>query len=131
MSVDFDELFLEEKMVRAEAFGRNWFSDDECKVCCVVCGKEFDLDDEDELTCGVCDDCIADCDFEDCLKLNGDEKEDIAINRLVVSLLDESEINNILIQHLKEANKTAPIDCSYYKDCDKMWFAEQLKGVTG
>ena len=93
---------------------------------CEICGRGFD---EDELICGVCDDCIAEADFERCLEVNGDEKEDIAINALVVSLLDESEINNILIQHLREANKTAPLDCSYYKNSDKSWFAEQLKEV--
>ena len=129
MSVDFDELFFEEKRARAENFGRNWFSDDGCKVCCAVCGKEFDLEDEDELTCGVCDDCISECDFDDCLKINGDEKEDVAINALVVSLLDESDINTILINYLREANQIEPIDCFNYTNGDKEWFAERLKEV--
>ena len=126
MSVDFDEMFQEERMARAREYAKNLYTDED-ETFCEICGRHFT--DEDDLTCGVSDDCISECDFDDCLKLNGDEKEDIAINRLVVSLLDESEINNILIQHLKEANKTTPIDCSYYKECDKMWFAEQLKWV--
>lgn len=126
MSVDYNELFLEERMARAREYAENLYTDED-ESFCEICGRHFT--DEDDLTCGVCDDCIAEVDFSECLEINGDRTENIDINALVVSLLDESEINNILIQHLKEANKTAPIDCSYYKDCDKMWFAEQLKGV--
>ena len=93
---------------------------------CEICGREFD---EDELTCGVCDDCISEVDFEGCLEINGDEKEDIAINSLVVSLLDESDINTILINYLREANQIEPIDCFNYTNGDKEWFAERLKEV--
>ena len=128
MSVDFNELFFEEKRARAREYAENLYTDEDENFC-EICGRHFT--DEDDLTCGVCDDCISEVDFEGCLEVNGDEKEDIMINRLVVALLDESEINDILIQHLREANKIAPIDCSYYKDCDKMWFAEQLKEVKG
>lgn len=126
MSVDYNEMFFEEKITRAREYAKNLYTDED-ETFCEICGRHFT--DEDDLTCGVCDDCIAEADFERCLEVNGDEKEDIAINALVVSLLDESEINNILIQHLREANKLLPLDCSHYKNSDKSWFAERLKEV--
>lgn len=126
MSVDYNEMFLEEKIARAREYAENLYTDED-ETFCEICGRHFT--DEDDLTCGVCDDCIAEADFERCLEVNGDETESIEINSLVISLLDESEINNILIQHLREANKLSPLDCSHYKDSDKSWFAERLKGV--
>lgn len=126
MSVDFNEMFFEEKRARAREYAENLYTD-ENENFCEICGRHFT--DEDDLTCGVCDDCIAEADFERCLEVNGDEKEDVAINALVVSLLDESDINTILINYLREANQIEAIDCFNYTNGDKEWFAERLKEV--
>ena len=90
---------------------------------CEICGGEFL---EDELNGeGVCDECIEEYskDFDVCYKISANEKEEIKINALLVSLLDVDEIETILYHYLKTKRD---IDCSKFVNQDKDWFADRL-----
>ena len=90
---------------------------------CEICGGEFL---EDELNGGcVCDECIEEYskDFDTCYKISDNEKEEIKINALLVSLLDVDEIETILYHYLKTKRD---IDCSKFVNQDKDWFADKL-----
>ena len=103
-----------------------------CPVCngsyeetkqCKICGGEFL---EDELNGdGVCDECIEEYskNFDFCYKISDNEKEEIKINALLVSLLDVDEIETILYHYLKTKRD---IDCSKFVGQDKDWFADRL-----
>jgi hypothetical protein len=81
---------------------------------------------EDELNGGVCDDCINEYrkDFDACYKMALCEQTEIKINSLLATLFCESDIEQILIEHIK---KNFPnIDCSEYIDSDIYWFGEQI-----
>ena len=90
---------------------------------CEICGEDFW---EDELNGGcVCNNCIDEYrkEFDICYKIADDTKEEVKINALLLSLFDETEIEAILYQHLKEGGK---VDCSAFIEQDKGWFAERL-----
>ncbi len=91
---------------------------------CKVCGGEF-LEEDLNGDC-VCDDCVNEYskNFEVCYKISKEEKEEIKINALLVSLLDVADIEEILYQHLKNTEKH--INCSGFAKQDKCWFAEKL-----
>ena len=90
---------------------------------CEVCGSEHL---EDELFGGVCEECLdkARHDFKLCHKICGDEKQEIKINALLASLLDEGDIEQILMEYIAE--RCENIDCSSFIDNDADWFGEQL-----
>ena len=92
-------------------------------VKCEVCGSEHL---EDELFGGVCEGCIDEYrkDFNSCYEISLGEKEEIKINSLLASLFEPSDIEAILIKHIK-AN-CPDIDCSEYIDNDISWFGEQI-----
>jgi hypothetical protein len=94
-------------------------------VRCEVCGAEHL---EDELNGGVCDECIDEYrkDFSACLKISRSEgeKETIKINALIATLLDDGDIEQILIEHIKE--RMPDVDCSAYIDNDISEFGEKL-----
>ena len=90
---------------------------------CKICGGEFL---EDELLGGcVCEECIEEYskDFDTCYQISANEKEEIKINALLVSLLDVDEIETILYHYLKTKRD---IDCSNFINEDKDWFADKL-----
>ena len=90
---------------------------------CEICGGEFL---EYELLGGcVCEECIEEHskDFDVCYKISANEKEEIKINALLVSLLDVDEIETILYHYLKTKRD---IDCSKFVNQDKDWFADRL-----
>lgn len=95
---------------------------------CKICGGEFL---EDELNGDdVCDECIEEYskNFDVCYKISANEKEEIKINALLVSLLDVNEIETILYHYLKTKRD---IDCSKFVNQDKDWFADRLaEGVS-
>ena len=94
---------------------------------CKVCGGEH-LDEE--LFGGVCEECIDEYrkDFDYCYEISLGEKAEIKINSLLASLFDPSDIEAILIKHIK--TNCPDIDCSEYIDSDISWFGEQIvKGV--
>ena len=92
-------------------------------VACSVCGSEHL---EEDLNGGVCDDCINGYrrDFDFCYHISLCEEENISINALLISLFDKSDIEAILIEHIK--NKMPDVDCSQFIDEDISWFGERL-----
>ena len=73
----------------------------------------------------VCNVCLEDYykDFDTCYAIADTEKEEIKINALLFSLLDITDIETILYRHLKEQKD---IDCSFFINQDKDWFAEKI-----
>lgn len=91
---------------------------------CELCGSEHA---EDELYGGVCEECIDNykSDFKTCYEISlNAEKVNVKINALLASLLDDDEIEEILIDFVKEHCKDA--DCTQFIEDDKHWFGEQL-----
>ena len=52
------------------------------------------------------------------------ETEEVEINALVASILDPSDINQILVEYIRKNLPDA--DCSEFIDYDKEWFAERI-----
>ena len=94
---------------------------------CRICGEHFT---DDELTSGVCDECIYqhDTDCELCYRLGNEEeaKETISINGFVASVFTEEQITEILMKELRNANDIGSVSCIKFIGSDKSWFAEQL-----
>lgn len=106
-----------------------------CPVCggdyeetkaCAICGAEHL---EDGLTGGVCEECLADITLDDCLLVNGNEREAVMIDCVLASLFTRTEIEEILLRELREAGKLKKLDLSNYTNMDKSWFAEKLAKV--
>ena len=93
---------------------------------CSVCHSEQLKND---LYGGICKECLSkyENDLDICLKLGEVSKEDIEINSLLVTMFTQAEIEEILIRELKEAEKTAPVDCSSFVYDDLDWFGETLR----
>lgn len=103
-----------------------------CPVChgayekvsrCEICGKPCI---EDELNYGICDDCIDSYkfNFDKCYELSIGESETVEINALIASILDPSDINQILVEYIR---KNLPdIDCINFINYDRSWFAEKI-----
>ena len=92
---------------------------------CEICGEYFT---EDELSGGVCDECIYEhsTDIELCHKLGEEAEETIKINGFIASVFTEEQINEILWNRIKEINRMVNISCYDFIDSDKSWFAEKL-----
>ena len=94
---------------------------------CKICGEWFA---DEELTSGVCDDCIYqhDTDYELCYKLGNEEtaQEKISINGFVASVFTEEQISEILMRELRNIKDITNISCIEFIGSDKSWFAEQL-----
>ena len=90
---------------------------------CEICGEYFT---EDELTGGVCDECVYEkaTDIEFCYNL--ETEETIKINGFIASVFTEEQINEILWNRIKEINRIVNVSCYDFIDSDKSWFAEQL-----
>lgn len=121
-----------EEKLHIEPHGEEWHG---CPRCggsyqeterCEICGSEHL---EEELNCGICEECIDDHkhDFAYCYEISAGETEEISINALLASLLDASDIEQILIEHIKE--RCPDIDCSKFIDYDRYWFAQRMKEV--
>jgi DNA-directed RNA polymerase subunit RPC12/RpoP len=92
----------------------------ECKICGAFSTYE-------QLTLGVCDDCLmAKATVERCLKFGDDCEENVPINGFVASLLSPRKINEILIKTISDANSIIPIDCFNFVLNDDAWFAEKV-----
>lgn len=92
-------------------------------VQCAVCGSEHL---EDELSGGVCDECIDEYrkDFDRCYELSIGEKTEIKINSLLASLFDVSDIEQILKEYIRD--RWQDVDCSPFIDEDISWFGERI-----
>lgn len=106
-----------------------------CPVCggdfeetkaCAICGAEHF---EDDLISGVCEECLADVTLDDCLLINGNEREPININSVLATLFSRSEIEEILMREIREAMKFKKISLDDFINIDKSWFAEELAKV--
>lgn len=106
-----------------------------CPVCggdyeetksCAICGADHL---EDDLISGVCAECLADVTLDDCLAVNGDRKEEIKINAVLAYAFTESQIEEILMRELRQADKIKPVSCLDYINEDITWFAEELAKV--
>ena len=90
---------------------------------CAVCGGFYS---EDDIHSDVCNSCIEKYgkDFEFCERVCEDEKVTIRISSLLASLFDESDIEAILREYIK--NKMGDVDCKKFVEFDKDWFAERI-----
>lgn len=101
---------------------------------CKICGEYFT---EDELTSGVCDDCIYehDTDIELLYRLGNEEdaKETVKLNGFIASVLTEEQINEIVIRELRIINRFNPscVNGTEFIGSDKSWFAEKLLEIKG
>lgn len=92
---------------------------------CRICGQYFT---EDELSGGVCDECVYEhsTDIELCHRLGQEAEESIKLNGFIASVFTEEQINEILWNRIKEINRMVNISCYDFIDSDKSWFAEKL-----
>ena len=94
---------------------------------CEICGEYYTAD---ELTSGVCDDCIYqhDTDIELLYKLGNEEdaKETVKLNGFIASVLTEEQINEIVMRELRTINYIGCVNGTEFIGSDKSWFAEQL-----
>lgn len=92
-------------------------------VPCEVCGVEHS---EEDLLYGVCEECIekARYDVDLCFKVGANDTEKVEINCFLHSMFEAAEIESILLEVLKEQQKTTSVDCQPFIDNDKGWFAE-------
>lgn len=94
---------------------------------CKICGEYFT---DDELSGGVCDECLYEhsTDIDFCYKLGAEEdaQENVKINGFIASYFSEEQINEILWNRIKEINRIVNISCYDFIDSDKSWFAEKL-----
>ena len=92
---------------------------------CKICGEHYT---DDELTSGVCDECIYehDTDHELCYRLGEKSTESVSINSFLASAFTEEQINEILYHRLKEISRITNISCYDFIESDKSWFAERL-----
>ena len=90
---------------------------------CAICGSEHL---EDELSGGVCDECIDEYrkDFDTCYEASIGETTEIQINSLLASLFDVSDIEQILKEYIRD--RWQDVDCSPFIDEDKSWFGERI-----
>ena len=99
---------------------------------CDICGR---TQEEDELVCGVCEDCIEEYryDFDVCYEIGKkDSKGIVQINAFLFETFDEDEIEEILMDRLREYREDKSVDksaydCSNFIDTDRSWFVEKLK----
>lgn len=87
---------------------------------CEICGAEIH---PDEVVCEMCID-ERKHDFDMCYRVCGDEKDEIKLNALLVSLFDVADIEAILYQYVK--NNCPDIDCTPFIENDESWFADRL-----
>ena len=98
-------------------------------VRCKKCGS---LRLNDELTGGLCDECVEEVlseyryDICGCVSVaeKGADTTVVVINGFLASMFDTEEINKILYRELISASAVAPVDCKKYIEQDKEWFVE-------
>ena len=88
---------------------------------CEIC-EEYHT--KDELSNGVCDECLFEHknNIDLCQEFSKDEKQKVELSAFLVAMFTEEEITDILIDKLKSENS----DCSKFITDDKDWFAEKL-----
>jgi predicted amidophosphoribosyltransferase len=99
-----------------------WFEElQECKICGATATEE-------NLTLGVCNDClIKHSTIDNCIDYGNEHKEKVEINEFLVWFFGAERINQFLIEEAKKMNKFLPIDCYEYVDNDLSSFADYIK----
>ena len=92
---------------------------------CAICGSEHL---EEDLNCGVCDECIDKYkhDIDMCYNVGKYDDEKVEINCFLASMFEKNEIEEILFEELKKRNEYVKVDCEKFINSDRSWFAERL-----
>jgi hypothetical protein len=96
---------------------------------CKICGSEHL---ENELSGDVCDECIEKYhhDIDVCFKVGANDTETIEINCFLASMFDKEQIEELLLNALKEKREYmrdyVDKDCEKFVNSDRSWFAENL-----
>ena len=96
-------------------------------VKCECCGADFL---EEELTDGVCEDCLEQekdayrYNPQKCYELSKGETAKVEINYFLSCMFTEKQIEEILILNIRKASALMPIDCSAFMD--NSWFEERI-----
>lgn len=90
---------------------------------CVICGA---YKESDQVNHGVCLDCLKERGgkFETAYKMSLGETDTVKINALLAYLLEPSDIEGILLEHIR--TRMPDIDCSEFVTEDAEWGCEQL-----
>lgn len=107
--------------------------------CCPLCNGEYDetvpceicgsAHLKEELTSGVCEECIEEYRYniQTCYEIGKNQDGKIYINSFLANIFDKDEIEGILLNALiKNEEINLKIDCKNFIDFDKCWFAERL-----
>jgi hypothetical protein len=99
--------------------------DYEKTVPCEICGSEHL---EDELSGGVCDDCIESAkNLKDCVSVGKYKKETIRLNGFFGEVFNQNEIEQILSEYISQMKcDDSKRLFEKYIDSDKEWFGEML-----
>lgn len=100
-------------------------------VACLKCHGAF-LDDE--LTDGLCAECLSDIamtyknDISKCYSLSqkSGEKIPVDIDYFLSCMFTTEQINEILYRELVVATSLKPVDCTPFIDADRYWFDERI-----
>lgn len=97
---------------------------------CAICGEWHR---EQDLWNGICENCIHeyDKDFDTVYKWSkeSEDEDKVYLNSLLASILTTSEIEEILVNYIKDFKKS--YDCSKYIECDKEWFSAMIANSRG
>lgn len=134
--VECDNIFeIGEEKNWIEPHGENMSG---CPICggayeetvrCKKCGSNHL---KNELTAGVCDECIdgQKDNIDMCFKISENENVQIELNAFLTSVFDKATIEEILIERLKMAKKIShKLDFTNFIDEDRFWFAERMMEV--
>jgi hypothetical protein len=98
---------------------------------CEECGSVFL---EDDLTCGFCEECcekiVKEYSFghiDELYLINSNSKESVELNRFIYYMFSPEQINEILLNVLKEQDAFKKVDCRDFIKEDEYWFIEQVK----
>ena len=88
----------------------------------------------DELTEGLCDECLREIamaykyDIAKCYALSkaSGEKESVSIDPFLACMFTAEQINEVLYRELAIASAVKPVDCTPFIEADRYWFDERI-----
>ena len=95
---------------------------------CKICDKWFP---DDELTCGVCEECLSEYnnDFNTCLAVGEKARTAVEINLFLAEQFSAEEIESILSEIAKVIYRNGGDICRKFIEEDKDWFVEKMLEV--
>ena len=107
--------------------GENWEEAGHCAKC-------FGIFLDDELTEGLCSECLNEItmeykyDIAKCYDLSQKtgEKQQVNIDPFLADMFSAEQINEILYRELAIASSVKPVDCTPFIESDKYWFYERI-----